>query len=62
MSHIDRTVSNHEVIPLVESQLFSEEPTARLACGVLAVNGIAMPGLDAEYAAHFLLRKKVPEL
>ncbi|XPP25719.1 MAG: N-acyl amino acid synthase FeeM domain-containing protein [Leucobacter sp.] len=59
MSHIDRTVTNHEVIPVISSELFSMEPTARLACGVLAVNGVALPGLDAEYAAHFQLRKKV---
>lgn len=59
MSHIDRTVTNHEVIPVVRSELFAPEPTARLACGMLAVNGVALPGLEAEYAAHFQLRRKV---
>lgn len=59
MSHIDRTVSNHDVIPVISSTIFSENPTARLAGGMLAVNGTALPGLEAEYAAHFLLRKKV---
>ncbi|TCK45745.1 hypothetical protein EDF60_0979 [Leucobacter luti] len=59
MSHIDRTVSNHDVIPAIHSELFSEHPTARLASGLLAVNGVAVPGLEAEYAAHFELRKKV---
>lgn len=59
MSHIDRTVSNHDVIPVIASELFSASPTARLAAGLLAVNGVAVPGLEAEYKAHFLLRKKV---
>lgn len=59
MSHIDRTVSNHEVIPVIESNLFSDDPAARLACGVLAVDGVPLPGLEAEYTAHFHLRKKV---
>lgn len=59
MSHIDRTVSNHDVIPVLSSTVFSEDPTARFAGGMLAVNGVALPGLEAEYAAHFLLRKKV---
>lgn len=59
MSHVDRTVSNHEVIPVIDSALFSEEPGARMACGVLAVNGVPITGLAAEYAAHFQLRRKV---
>lgn len=59
MSHIDRTVSNHQVIPVIGSALFDEEPGARLACGVLAVDGVAVSGLEAEYAAHFQLRRKV---
>ena len=59
MTHFDRTVSNHEVIPVIDSTIFVEDPTARLACGMLAVNGTAMPGLEAEYAAHFHLRRKV---
>jgi hypothetical protein len=59
LSHVDRTVSNHEVIPVIGSALFTDETTARLACGILAVNGTALPGLTAEYAAHFLLRRKV---
>lgn len=59
MSHIDRTVTNHEVIPVIGSALFAEEPGARLAAGMLAVNGAAISGLEAEYAAHFQLRRKV---
>lgn len=59
MSHIDRTVTNHEVIPVIGSALFTEEPGARLACGIIALNGAAITGLEAEYAAHFQLRRKV---
>lgn len=59
MSQIDRSVSNHEVIPVVGSALFSAEPTARLASGIIAEGGTAVPGFEAEYAAHFRLRKKV---
>lgn len=59
MSRIDRTVSNHDVIPVLHPHLFTENPSARLACGLLAVNGVSMPGLETEYAAHFRLRRKV---
>lgn len=59
MSRIDRTVTNHEVIPVIDSDLFAPEPTARLAGGLLAVNGVPLSGLEAEYSAHFQLRKRV---
>lgn len=59
MSHIDRTVTNHEVIPVVGSTLFSEDRSARLACGLIAVNDTPLPGLEDEYLAHFTLRRKV---
>jgi hypothetical protein len=44
---------------VIDSTIFSEDPTARMACGLLAVNGTALPGLESEYAAHFHLRRKV---
>ncbi len=44
---------------MIDSDLFGANPSARLASGILAVNGVAMPGLEAEYAAHFHLRRKV---
>lgn len=59
LTHFDRSVSNHEVIPVIDSSIFAEAPTARLACGLLAVNGTALPGFEAEYLAHFQLRRKV---
>ncbi len=59
MSRIDRTVTNHAVIPVVASALFAENTGARLACGVIAADGAPLPGLEAEYAAHFQLRRRV---
>ena len=59
MSHIDRTVSNQDVIPVINSELFAEDPSARFACGLIAIDGVPLPGLEAEYTAHFHLRRKV---
>nr|WP_202383006.1 hypothetical protein [Leucobacter chromiireducens] len=59
MSQIDRSVTNHDVIPVLSSGVFDEHPTARLACGLLAVDGVPLPGLEAEYTAHFSLRRRV---
>ncbi|WP_245907304.1 SdiA-regulated domain-containing protein [Leucobacter massiliensis] len=59
MSQIDRSVSNHDVIPVLESTVFDDAPTARLAGGLIARDGIALPGFEREFAAHFQLRRKV---
>lgn len=60
MSHLDRRVTNHEVIPVVpDSHVFLGEEGSRLSAGVLAVDGVAVPGLEAEYLAHFHLRRRV---
>jgi hypothetical protein len=60
MSRIDRTVSNHEVIPVVpHSTVFDSHRESRLSAGILAVDGIPVAGLEAEYAAHFQLRRRV---
>ncbi|MBL3698224.1 hypothetical protein [Leucobacter luti] len=59
MSNIDRTVTNHDVIPTLNSHVFDEHPTARLACGLIAVNDVPLPGLESEYASHFELRRRV---
>lgn len=59
LSHIDRSVTNHQVIPVLDSSVFAKEPAARLACGILAVNDVAVPGFEAEYLAHFELRRRV---
>ncbi|UBH06527.1 hypothetical protein K8P10_002038 [Leucobacter sp. Psy1] len=59
MSHIDRTVTNRDVIPVLSSTVFADSPDTRFACGLIAVNDVPMPGLAAEYHAHFFLRRKV---
>ena len=59
MSHVDQTVTNDAVIPIVSSTVFDSSPSSRLALGVLAVDGVAVPGLEAEYLAHFQLRRRV---
>jgi hypothetical protein len=60
MSRIDRSVSNHEVIPVVpHSTVFDANPESRLSAGILAIDGKAVEGLEAEYAAHFQLRRRV---
>ncbi|MBS3180960.1 MULTISPECIES: hypothetical protein [Leucobacter] len=59
MSHIDRSVTNHDVIPVIGSSLFVDHPTARMCVGIIAENDVARPGLEAEYLAHFVLRRKV---
>ncbi|MEV8337508.1 hypothetical protein [Leucobacter sp. NPDC077196] len=59
MSHIDRSVTNHDVIPVIGSELFADQPSARMCVGVIAENDVPRPGLEAEYRAHFELRRKV---
>ncbi|GAA2249633.1 hypothetical protein N1031_19715 [Herbiconiux moechotypicola] len=60
MSRIDRTVSNAAVIPVVsESPAFASEPEARLATGIIGVNGVARPGFEAVYREHFEFRRRV---
>ncbi|WP_336659668.1 hypothetical protein [Leucobacter sp. USHLN153] len=59
MSHIDRSVTNHDVIPVIDSDIFLDRPDARFSVGLIAVNDVALPGLESEYVAHFELRRKV---
>lgn len=59
MSHIDRSVTNHDVIPVVDSEVFADNPAARLAVGLIAVHDVPLPGLEREYLAHFDLRRRV---
>ncbi|SDQ36046.1 hypothetical protein SAMN04488565_2430 [Leucobacter chromiiresistens] len=59
MSHIDRSVTNHDVIPVIGSALFAEQPTARMCIGIIAENDVPRPGLESEYRAHFELRRNV---
>lgn len=59
MSQINSEISNTEVIPSVESELFQDNPDARFAVGVIAVGNCIPIGRKNEYAAHFDLRQGV---
>ncbi|MCS5735542.1 hypothetical protein [Herbiconiux daphne] len=60
MSRIDRSVTNAAVIPIIAgSSAFIAEPEARLATGIIAVNGVALPGFEDVYRQHFEFRRRV---
>lgn len=59
MSHSDRSLRNGAVIPRIESRLFADHPSARLAVGILAVGDQVTPGCAAEYTAYLRLRARV---
>jgi hypothetical protein len=60
VSRVDRTVSNAAVIPVVSaSPAFRGEPDARLATGIVGVNGVARPGFESTYLEHFEFRRRV---
>lgn len=59
MSHIDERLSNTDVIPTVESNLFDDAPDSRFAIGVIAVGNCIPIGLEKEHQAHFALRRNV---
>ncbi len=59
MSNIDPTITNSDVIPVVESRVFENNQSARFASGILAVADQPLPGLEQEYAGYFNLRRKV---
>jgi N-acyl-L-homoserine lactone synthetase len=62
MSNIDRSISNTDVIPVIESDLFTKSPEARdarFAIGVIAVGDEVTPGMEKEYEAYLRLRANV---
>ncbi|HSD55746.1 MAG TPA: hypothetical protein VLA92_01180 [Candidatus Saccharimonadales bacterium] len=62
MSEIDRSISNTEVIPVFETNLFEQSAEglgARFAIGVIAVGNEVIPGREAEYDAYLRLRANV---
>jgi len=60
VSRIDRSVSNAAVIPVIAgSPAFVLEPEARLATGIIGVNGVALPGFEDVYRQHFEFRRRV---
>ncbi len=60
MSRIDRSVTNAEVIPVIaDSAAFAADPEARLATGIIGINGVALPGFETAYREHFEFRRRV---
>lgn len=52
-------LSNHNVIPSIESELFLGNETAHLAVGIVAVGNEVIPSLENEYRGYSLLRGNV---
>ncbi|WPO85652.1 GNAT family N-acyltransferase [Herbiconiux sp. KACC 21604] len=60
VSRIDKSVSNAAVIPVITgSPAFLSDPDARLATGIIGINGIARPGFEEVYRQHFEFRRRV---
>lgn len=59
VSHVDQSVTNDVVIPRFTSAIFDASPRSKLALGILARDGVPVPGLEAEYQAHFEFRRRV---
>ncbi len=59
MSQIDTRVSNTEVIPVIESDLFVGHEEMQFAMGILAIGDETLNGRDAELLAYYRLRKRV---
>ena len=62
MSNIDRSISNTDVIPVFDSELFTQSPEAResrFAIGIIAVDNEVAPGREEEYQAYLKLRANV---
>lgn len=52
-------VTDEQVIPHVESNLFDQNPNARFAVGVLAIGETVVPGLESEALGYYQLRAGV---
>lgn len=62
MSLIDKSISNTEVIPVFDTDLFESSPEsrdARFAIGVIALGNEVAPGREQEYNAYLKLRANV---
>jgi len=59
MSSIDLSISNTEVIPLVETDMFHGHEATSFAVGMLAIGDEALPSRDAEYHGYLRLRAGV---
>ena len=52
-------ISNNEVIPVIESNIFSGHESAHLAVGIVAIGENVVSGLENEYKGYTLLRGNV---
>jgi hypothetical protein len=53
-------VSNAAVIPVITgSPAFRSDPEARLATGIIGIDGVARPGFEEAYRQHFEFRRRV---
>jgi len=59
MSHSNFGISNEQVIPTIESDVFRDRPDARFAVGIIAVGNHVAEGLEREYNAYYDLRRSV---
>lgn len=59
MSDVDPTVSNADVIPDFQSDIFYEQPEARFATGVVAYGHQSLPGRESAFDAYLRLRANV---
>lgn len=59
MSHSNLGISNEQVIPTIESDIFRDRPNARFAVGIIAVGNQVADGLEREYKAYYDLRRAV---
>jgi N-acyl-L-homoserine lactone synthetase len=59
MSDIDRSITNGEVIPVFETDMFDGQEGSRFAIGIIAVGDEVTPGCEDAFDAYLRLRAKV---
>lgn len=59
MTALGVPITNEHVIPVIESDLFSDRPDARFAVGIVAVGDEPIPGLEKEVEGYYDLRRRV---
>lgn len=52
-------ISNNEVIPVINSNIFEGHEDSHLAVGIVALGNVVVPGREAEYDGYTLLRGNV---
>jgi N-acyl-L-homoserine lactone synthetase len=59
MSKIDSSITNHDVIQCLDTEVFIGKETARFAVGMIAIGDEIIAGREKEYAAYLRLRAGV---